>query len=1285
MDDLRRASVLSNSSSVSIPNEKRHINNYTTNEESCKRLKLQIKSLKDENDQLSKELTRFRDRALNFEDDRVAMTTAFNKENADNISQIARLQSQLEKGEATRQALEFDLAVVKKKSNDVLRATTQRESSLTHDNKSLAAEKSALEVKIEDLEKALQIARRVTMEDEKRIAFLMDEKKQVESDKLASEAVLRSHHDKLVGDKQINNAQIEELKKKVKDLEKSLIRQEDELRKKITDVQVLSEREQHAHSELHNLNLRCHALEESVEAERAAHLESKFNAEIIQLKHQETETALSNEKELNSKLKQEFEIATKKSNELESEVQTTKESANEADQKLEKTMQVYSDVRKQLENELSEKTKKLTELSAQLTKQQENFESLKEELNKTRKRQIYLEETYSGNMREVEMLLATYCNESLTKPTIPKKNDKNKSVTPDPKIVLEKLRKCLLALKKDIDDLHRDLLSSKSSEEQMQKDCNIFRDRALTREKDLQQSQHEIMSCRAELDSIRTKQSDYDRECDRMRRDLAEVTGELEQQTHRCKQLEENASGLMDRHKTEMEAHMSYLRELHHALGPHARGITSLTKFTWAEFSVGVREGIDSVLSSLSRYKEKNVQQETSVNQLERTLGEMQREHEASVDRLAKQCREREDEAQKQRKQLEDHYNALLEEMQSRAQKSQGLCDEAWERIRAGDGVSDALHAECSQLRGENGNLQQERNALTCACSLLLGSLYPALRARDDLARQRDLLMRINNDSLIFKNQLRILVETLSEELRKPDQEEPTPTAASSFRKIHPLIRFRVAAVTVLAANRLRIFAQQSNVTMFTCDESSASSNRVLVVAGKSSKSSKTDVAPEESQSDSAMQWLCDQRTVHVVRDTMCGLVDALDKKTGNRKGYMSRAIVKTAKNSFLNILRSTHPMFSSLVYTTNNVVRERTSLICVISEGLERIVIKCKLQEPIKLYSAENSLAILQRHLLNFTERLHATEVEKRNLRSNETKLKSHIQHLTKNKTDLEIATDEIKLLRDRENHLVSRKRFDGVCSELNAALEREQQAQKLLHEQNTKLQELSAKLDEQWTEGTEKENTLSHAVSSLNEVKMELKRCTQSKRLLTKQVMMLEQERDNLGNKMSDAKEALKKAAREKDSLATYFRSVENLLKKTSDNPAELVDSKLPGNISKDHAGPDVIAAQRAVQSFVRVQSSAVSRITSLEDQIASYRSHINALKQELHDACKRENGYVTLSDVNSHIPTRDTSVHMMNGRNNMMDCSTPKDGDFRPLKGVIADESSYSLPQINMNGEK
>lgn len=45
-----------------------------------------------------------------------------------------------------------------------------------------------------------------------------------------------------------------------------------------------------------------------------------------------------------------------------------------------------------------------------------------------------------------------------------------------------------------------------------------------------------------ELNQIRVHQSDYERESDRLHRDLEEVTRELEEQTNRCKQLEENVS-----------------------------------------------------------------------------------------------------------------------------------------------------------------------------------------------------------------------------------------------------------------------------------------------------------------------------------------------------------------------------------------------------------------------------------------------------------------------------------------------------------------------------------------------------------------------------------------------------------------------------------------------------------------------------------------------------------------------------------------------------------------------
>ena len=51
---------------------------------------------------------------------------------------------------------------------------------------------------------------------------------------------------------------------------------------------------------------------------------------------------------------------------------------------------------------------------------------------------------------------------------------------------------------------------------------------------------------------------------------------------------------------------------------------------------------------------------------MQQSISELQRAHATSVDRLADRCRERDEEGARQRKQLEQHYEALLAEMNAR-------------------------------------------------------------------------------------------------------------------------------------------------------------------------------------------------------------------------------------------------------------------------------------------------------------------------------------------------------------------------------------------------------------------------------------------------------------------------------------------------------------------------------------------------------------------------------------------------------------------------------------------
>lgn len=56
--------------------------------------------------------------------------------------------------------------------------------------------------------------------------------------------------------------------------------------------------------------------------------------------------------------------------------------------------------------------------------------------------------------------------------------------------------------------------------------------------------------------------------------------------------------------------------------------------------------------------------------------------------------------------------------------------------------------------------------------------------------------------------------------------------------------------------------------------------------------------------------------------------------------------------------------------------------------------------------------------------------------------------------------------------------QQFQSVCGELSSALCREQQAQALLHEQATQLQELGLTMETHTSEQLEKDHTLAQAV---------------------------------------------------------------------------------------------------------------------------------------------------------------------------------------------------------------
>ena len=68
----------------------------------------------------------------------------------------------------------------------------------------------------------------------------------------------------------------------------------------------------------------------------------------------------------------------------------------------------------------------------------------------------------------------------------------------------------------------------------------------------------------------------------------------------------------------------------------------------------------------------------------------------------------------------------------------------------------------------------------------------------------------------------------------------------------------------------------------------------------------------------------------------------------------------------------------------------------------------------------------------------------------------------------------------------MVPMARFENVCEELNNALRREQQAQALLNEQTTQMQEMGERLELHANQGEEKDVTLAEAVKVQTSLRM-------------------------------------------------------------------------------------------------------------------------------------------------------------------------------------------------------
>ncbi|XP_070446824.1 coiled-coil domain-containing protein 171 isoform X7 [Equus przewalskii] len=1164
--------------------------------------------------------------------EKLEITTKHNAELASYESQIAKLRSEVEKGEALRQSLEYDLAVARKEAGLGRRAVEERLAEAHRIQEKLCAQNTELQGKANEIEKVFQTSQQKWKEECRRFERDLEERDNIIQNCNREYDLLVKEKSRLEKTLQEQDNAVQSMHKKVEKLEAEHMDCSDLLRRQTNELEFSTQREERLRKEFEATTLRVRKLEENIEAERAAHLESKFNSEIIQLRIRDLEGALQVEKASQAEAVADLEMIKNEFKEVESAYEREKHNAQETFAKLSLLEREYFSQNKKLNEEIEEQKKVIIDLSKRLQYNEKSCSELQEELVMAKKHQAFLVETCENNVKELESILDSFPVSGQWTSGIHKDKDKPPSFS----VVLETLRRTLTDYQNKLEDASNELKSMNDAKEKTSNELDSTKQKIESHTKNIKDLQDKLADVNKELSHLRTKCADREALISTLKVELQNVLHCWEKEKARAAQSESELQKLSQAVHKDTEEKLTFLHTLYQhliagcVLMKQPEGM--LDKFSWSELCAVLQENVDALIADLNRANEKISHLEYICKNKSDTMRELQQTQEDTFNKVAEQIKAQESCWHKQKKELELQYSELLLEVQKRAQKFQEIAEKNMEKLNRIEKSHEQLVLENSHFKNVLSQTQREQTSLLAACALMAGALYPLYRRSCALSTQRDFLQEQVNTFELFKLEVRTLAQALSSVEEKKQEE-----AKVKKKPFKGLIRvFRKAVIAILAANRLRILGQ-SCASLFTWLESFKEGIGMLVCTGEPKDKHKFPKHQKEQlRCVQALSWLTSSDLLAAIITSMAELQDIISKTDPNSR-ICGHLLVGAAKNSFAKLMDKISLAMESIPLHSSWSITyvEKDSLVQRLARGLHKVntlALKYGLRGYVPILK---STASLQKQIFGFTQRLHAAEVERRSLRLEVTEFKRNVNEMKK---ELDKAQGlQMQLNEFKQTKLITHEKFESACEELNNALLREQQAQMLLNEQAQQLQELNYRLELHSSEEADKNQTLGEAVKSLSEAKMELRRKDQSLRQLNRHLTQLEQDKRRLEENIHDAESALRMAAKDKECVANHMRTVENMLHKA------------------------------VIKSFMDVYQLASARIATLEKEMTSHRSHIATLKSELHTACLRENESLQSTGSRDHsnlsIPSR---------------AALPGDtivvGDFLPLKGEL--DATYAF---------
>ncbi|XP_063955976.1 coiled-coil domain-containing protein 171-like isoform X1 [Lytechinus pictus] len=1247
-------------------------------------LSAQVKGLQQERDEEMDNIAQLRRRLNDSEREKLELTTAFNSENSDLQAQIAKLRAQLEKGEADKQNVEYELAVARQSVSREKMGASEKEQQLKGIISSQSEKLSTLSAQVQELQiQASQYEREMVNIKSKHHRELDEQEKRLAS-VIAERDVLQTAKDEIEQVFHEQESLYSDAQEKITELRIERNTQSQTVRQQLHDLQLAAERDESTKSELMAAKEELKEMQERIEKERAAHTESKFNFEIVQCQKRDLEGALSVEKSAREQAIYNMDAMSKQIRELEAAYQEERRECAYNKEQVQRLTAEYETTKYALTAEVDQKREVLSGTSKQIDLYQKNFNGLKDELTRAKKRQIYLEETYGGCMRELELLLTNFhvMGEGNLRPkrkTVKGKGKKSggegtgvgSQQELSPSLVLETLRHTLTNYQQRLDETTQELKRMKVIHEKLANECEHYKEVTYSRDHMVKDLQTKLSSTVKELEKVKGQYSEQETTLSRLKVKLQRAQqGHENEQTKAYNMADEFVRQLTNL-ENEQENRKLYLHSIYQRLlAGRVVMQEDLAKngaqgLGWPELSAGVQEEVVQLMSNVSKANEKVVLLESELRTKKEQFMRLEDNHKDALDRLAQSAQQRETNWVREKEELEHRYQKKIEELKIKTQKSKNLASDALSKARHDGSAKQELESQMSQLSATLATLRTENSSLLAACALLGGALLPVYTRLGQLAAQRRILEQQIGNVDAFKRQARELAQMLAMEPGKGESlpganRDPSRTKRRRSSRCL-LMRFRVAAIAVMAAHRLLYLAGQTDL-LFTTSENTSGSYAVPLCLGNAhmpqrSFSGMNSIASTRSLLEAQTAgWLTSPdlqaRVIASVAD-----LQQLIGQSGTGNGPSNHSIIQASMSAFESLVSRLAPCFTTVstlaptAPTSYPPYRQPTymvrgPLVRCLGHGLNRLLAHTSLAGVKNQYvTIEQTMITLQNQMVDFLDRLHQAEVDRRSLKKENGRLRQETGQL---RLSSDIASDlqqEVAKLQEKIQDTVERGKFEKVFQELQQALGREQEAQRILTEQSNRLEEMGIQLNVKTTEELEKDHNITEAIKGLSEAKMELRRKEQSVRQLSRQLSQMENERRSLQDSLNAAESALKANTRDRESVVTQLRSLQTAVSNTKHHLLARADSQtIDSSLAKIEAqllvtaisSPDVIALQSLVSTFVETQKTAISRLTTLELEITSHKQHITRLKEELADACSRQmaegevtpcvNGYMT-----------------------------------------------------------